>query len=194
VSNDHDGVSEDGQEPVAAAPSDEAAQAPADAVGSAKRVSRARSGDGRDKPRAAPPSDETSAGSSAADDAGSDDGSEIAEDGAGTDIAVSATGTVSPGSARAAARRSAARAGISEAKGAATPKRAAATTVKRPNVFARFGRFLREVVAELRKVIWPSRNQMVTYTIVVIVFVAFMVALVGVLDLLFAKGVLAVFG
>ena len=56
------------------------------------------------------------------------------------------------------------------------------------------GRFLREVVAELRKVIWPTRNQMVTYTIVVIVFVAFMVALVGVLDLLFAKGVLAVFG
>ena len=27
-------------------------------------------------------------------------------------------------------------------------------------------RFLREVVAELRKVIWPSRNQLVTYTIV----------------------------
>ncbi len=101
---------------------------------------------------------------------------------------------MSPGSARAAARRSAARAGISEAKGAATPKRAAATTVKRPNMFARFGRFLREVVAELRKVIWPTRNQMVTYTIVVIVFVSFMVALVGVLDLLFAKGVLAVFG
>jgi preprotein translocase subunit SecE len=61
-------------------------------------------------------------------------------------------------------------------------------------MFARFGRFLREVVAELRKVIWPSRNQMVTYTIVVIVFVAFMVALVAGLDLLFAKGVLAVFG
>ena len=60
---------------------------------------------------------------------------------------------------------------MSEAKGAATPKRAAATAVKRPNMFARFGRFLREVVAELRKVIWPTRNQMVTYTIVVIVFV-----------------------
>jgi len=49
-------------------------------------------------------------------------------------------------------------------------------------------------VAELRKVIWPNRNQMVTYTIVVIVFVSFMVALVAVLDLLFARGVLAVFG
>ncbi len=195
MSNDHDGVSQDGQEPVVAAPSGEAepASATADAAGSAKRA--ARSTDGRDKPRAAPPSDETSAGSDAPDDAASAASTEVSEDGAGTDIAaLSTSGTVSPGSARAAARRSAARAGISETKGAATPKRAAATTVKRPNMFARFGRFLREVVAELRKVIWPTRNQMVTYTIVVIVFVAFMVALVGVLDLLFAKGVLAVFG
>jgi preprotein translocase subunit SecE len=196
VSNEHDGVSEDGQEPVVSASSDEAAEAPAtaDAAGSAQRGASARSTDGRDKPRAAPPSDETAAGSDAADDDGSAASTEDAG-GTGTDIAaLSGTGTVSPGSARAAARRSAARAGISETKGAATPKRAAATTVKRPNMFARFGRFLREVVAELRKVIWPTRNQMVTYTIVVIVFVSFMVALVGVLDLLFAKGVLAVFG
>ena len=114
------------------------------------------------------------------------------DDDAGTDPAL--TTPSSPGSARAAARRAAARAGTSDKKGVATPKRASATAVKKPNLFARLGRFLREVVAELRKVIWPTRNQMVTYTIVVIVFVAFMVALVGVLDLLFAKGVLAVFG
>ena len=44
------------------------------------------------------------------------------------------------------------------------------------------------------KVIWPARNQMITYTIVVIVFVAFMVALIAGLDVLFAKRVLAVFG
>jgi preprotein translocase subunit SecE len=111
---------------------------------------------------------------------------------AATDSAL--TTPASPGSARAAARRAAARAGTSEKKGEATPKRGSATATKRPNIFARLGRFLREVVAELRKVIWPSRKQMVTYTIVVIVFVAFMVALVGVLDLLFAKGVFAVFG
>ena len=67
-------------------------------------------------------------------------------------------------------------------------------TEKKVGIFGRVGRFVREVIAELRKVIWPTRNQMVTYTIVVIVFVVFMVALVGVLDLLFAKGVFAVFG
>ncbi|MGY1770626.1 preprotein translocase subunit SecE [Blastococcus sp. SYSU D00813] len=55
-------------------------------------------------------------------------------------------------------------------------------------------RFLREVVAELRKVIWPGRRELITYTTVVIVFVSFMVALVAGLDLLFAQGVLAVFG
>ncbi len=59
---------------------------------------------------------------------------------------------------------------------------------------ARLMRFLREVVAELRKVIWPSRKQLVTYTIVVLVFVSFMVALVWLLDLVFAQGVLFLFG
>jgi preprotein translocase subunit SecE len=59
---------------------------------------------------------------------------------------------------------------------------------------SRFVRFLREVVAELRKVIWPTRNQLVTYTIVVLVFVSFMVALVWALDLVFAQGVLYLFG
>jgi len=184
VSNDHDGVTGDGQEPTAVDPSDEAAAASTPA--GASQASSPVAGSARKAPDEA-----TGEPTQHEDDtetalAGSDDV-------VGSTPAVGA-GTVSAGAARAAARRSAARAGVSEAKGAATPKRAAATTVKRPNVFARFGRFLREVVAELRKVIWPTRNQMVTYTIVVIVFVAFMVALVGVLDLLFAKGVLAVFG
>ncbi len=97
------------------------------------------------------------------------------------------------GSARAAARRSAVRTGVTEKKGRATVGRDDSAGGGL-NVFARISRYLREVVAELRKVIWPSRNQMVTYTLVVIVFVVFMVALVYGLDLLFAKGVLAIFG
>ena len=40
----------------------------------------------------------------------------------------------------------------------------------------------------------PGRRELITYTTVVIVFVAFIVALVAGLDLLFAKGVIAVFG
>jgi preprotein translocase subunit SecE len=58
----------------------------------------------------------------------------------------------------------------------------------------RLARFLREVVAELTKVIWPTRTDLVTYTIVVLIFVAFMVALVAGLDLGFAKLVIWAFG
>ncbi|TDV45548.1 preprotein translocase subunit SecE [Actinophytocola oryzae] len=63
-----------------------------------------------------------------------------------------------------------------------------------PGFFARIFRFLKEVVAELRKVIWPTRKQMITYTAVVLVFVAFMVALIAGIDFGLAKGVLALFG
>ncbi len=54
--------------------------------------------------------------------------------------------------------------------------------------------YLREVIGELRKVIWPNRNQMVTYTIVVLFFLAFMVTLIGLVDLGVAKVVMTVFG
>jgi len=58
----------------------------------------------------------------------------------------------------------------------------------------RIGLFFREVVAELRKVIWPTRTELLTYTAVVVVFVAAMTAIVMGLDYLYAEGVLFVFG
>jgi preprotein translocase subunit SecE len=54
--------------------------------------------------------------------------------------------------------------------------------------------YLKQVVAELRKVIWPNRKQMSTYTSVVLAFLVFMVALIGLVDLGLAKLVLLVFG
>jgi len=65
---------------------------------------------------------------------------------------------------------------------------------ERPNVFARIRNFIREVISELGKVIWPTRKELLTYTGVVIVFVAIMVTIVGLLDYGFAKAVLYVFG
>jgi preprotein translocase subunit SecE len=65
---------------------------------------------------------------------------------------------------------------------------------KKASVVARLNRFLREVVAELRKVIWPTRNQLVTYTLVVLVFVSFMIAVVAGLDFVFQQAVLFLFG
>jgi preprotein translocase subunit SecE len=54
--------------------------------------------------------------------------------------------------------------------------------------------FARESVSELRKVLWPTRSELITYSIVVIVFVVIMTAIVGGLDVGFAKLVLSVFG
>ena len=54
--------------------------------------------------------------------------------------------------------------------------------------------YLTQVVAELRKVIWPNRKQMMTYTSVVLAFLVFMVTLIGLVDLGLAKLVLLVFG
>ena len=62
------------------------------------------------------------------------------------------------------------------------------------NWFQRFGLFYRQVVAELRKVIWPTRKELGTYTSVVLVFVVAVTSIVALLDLLFTKGVLWVFG
>lgn len=92
------------------------------------------------------------------------------------------------------ARSAAPAEGSKRAAGRATARRAVAEAPEKENPFARINRFFREVVSELRKVIWPTRKELVTYTAVVLVFVSFMVALIAGLDLVFAKGVLAVFG
>ena len=55
-------------------------------------------------------------------------------------------------------------------------------------------RFFREIVAEMKKVLWPSQKEMVTYFSVVVVFVVVMITLVALLDLGLAKAVLGVFG
>ncbi|CAB4344868.1 MAG: preprotein translocase subunit SecE [Actinobacteria bacterium] len=54
--------------------------------------------------------------------------------------------------------------------------------------------FARQVVGELRKVVWPTRQQLGTYTLVVIVFVTVLAVLVSAFDFGFARLVLLVFG
>ncbi len=60
--------------------------------------------------------------------------------------------------------------------------------------FGRLALFYRQVVAELRKVVWPSRNDLSTYTTVVIVFVVAVIAFVSVVDWGFSKLIAYVFG
>jgi preprotein translocase subunit SecE len=66
---------------------------------------------------------------------------------------------------------------------------------RRPgNWFTRIATFNRQVVAELRKVIWPTRTELVTYTAVSVIFVTFMVALVALYDYAFTKLIFSAFG
>ena len=54
--------------------------------------------------------------------------------------------------------------------------------------------FYRQVVAELRKVVWPTQQQLITYFIVVLVFVLAVMTIVSLLDLGFGRLVFKVFG
>lgn len=78
--------------------------------------------------------------------------------------------------------------------GPAGKKPTKAKATERGNIFVRLLTFIREVVAELRKVIWPTRTELLTYTTVVVVFVVIMLTIVGTADYGFAKLVLWVFG
>src|SRR6202048_1483510 len=79
--------------------------------------------------------------------------------------------------------------------GKAKPKTAKKTGPEKGgrNPFAFVWTYLAQVVAEMRKVIWPNRKQMVSYTSVVLVFLVFMVALIGVVDVGWAALVRGVF-
>jgi preprotein translocase subunit SecE len=54
--------------------------------------------------------------------------------------------------------------------------------------------FLREVRQELKKVAWPTRRELFSYTLVVLVSVVVLTSFVFALDFLISKGVLIVFG
>jgi preprotein translocase subunit SecE len=58
------------------------------------------------------------------------------------------------------------------------------TSAKKPNVIIRT---LRETVAELRKVSWPTRQEATQLTIIVLVVVTAMSAFLGLMDFLFAR-------
>jgi preprotein translocase subunit SecE len=64
----------------------------------------------------------------------------------------------------------------------------------RRSPFARVAGFMRQVVVELRKVVTPTRQELISYTLVVLVFVVIMMLIVSGLDLVFGNLVGWVFG
>lgn len=69
-----------------------------------------------------------------------------------------------------------------------------APRTKKPNFFQRIAIFIRQVFAELRKVVTPTRQELVKYTGVVLGFVIVVMAIVYGLDVLFVWITTVVFG
>lgn len=54
--------------------------------------------------------------------------------------------------------------------------------------------FVREVRAELRKVAWPTRSEVINYSIIVLIVVAVLTAIISGLDWVFGNAVLRLYG
>ncbi|RFA16724.1 preprotein translocase subunit SecE [Subtercola boreus] len=76
----------------------------------------------------------------------------------------------------------------------AVVERAKSDRAARRNPFSRIVLFIRQVIAELKKVVTPTRKELISYTLVVLVFVVIMMALVSGLDFLFSWAAVFVFG
>jgi len=59
--------------------------------------------------------------------------------------------------------------------------------------FGRIFLFLRQVIAELKKVVTPTRSELINYTLVVIGFVCIVMLIVTVLDLVLGQGSILLF-
>ena len=73
-------------------------------------------------------------------------------------------------------------------------KTVSVNSTERLGLFGRMSLFLRQVMFELKKVVWPTKEQMVTYTAVVVVFVIIMGLIIAALDFAFVQLVLLIFG
>jgi len=72
--------------------------------------------------------------------------------------------------------------------------RAKSDSASKRNPLSRIALFLRQVMGELKKVVTPTRKELISYVGVVLVFVIIMMLLVTGLDWVFGWVVVAVFG
>ena len=63
------------------------------------------------------------------------------------------------------------------------------TKAKKPGLFARIGKWFRELKSECRKIVWPTREQTVNNTLVVLASVVIIGIFIWVLDIVFGLGI-----
>ena len=59
---------------------------------------------------------------------------------------------------------------------------------KKPGLFSRIGRFFKDLRGESKKVVWPTKQQTINNTGVVIACIVVVGAFIGVLDAIFTYG------
>lgn len=64
----------------------------------------------------------------------------------------------------------------------------------KPNFFMRIGLFIKQIIAELRKVVAPTRKQLFMWSVAVLIFVVLLMIFVTALDFGLGKLVFLVFG
>lgn len=60
---------------------------------------------------------------------------------------------------------------------------------KKPSIFARIGKWFRELKAEIRKIVWPTRAQTINNTLVVIAAILVVGVFIWILDAVFNFGI-----
>ena len=58
---------------------------------------------------------------------------------------------------------------------------------EKPNFFQRIKRWFKETAGELRKVSWPSREEALSLTRIVLIVTVILAAVLGVFDFIFAR-------
>jgi len=53
---------------------------------------------------------------------------------------------------------------------------------KKPSIFKRLAKFAKDVLSELKKVLWPTRNQVINNTIIVLAVCLIVGAVIWILD------------
>lgn len=66
--------------------------------------------------------------------------------------------------------------------------------VKKPSVFARIGKWFRELKSETKKIVWPNKEQVKNNTAVVLLTILIVGVFIWILDFVFNNGVSALLG
>jgi len=83
---------------------------------------------------------------------------------------------------------------VADEPGEEVVERAKKERAEKRNPFARMALFLRQVMGELKKVVTPTRKELINYVLVVLAFVVIMMLIVAGMDFVFSWFVIWLFG